>query len=246
MTDLLERSSPEWPIGRDEVRWGVPSAVVCLLGAQAFAVVWAVMAVGAVYGSDPLPESSTRPIWTLLVFNVGLWIAYFAGPVLVKRITASGPLVDFDLRAGPAQIALSILIGIAAQLALLPALYWLVLRFMSGDPNSTAEELGDRVNNVGDALLFTVAVVVVAPIVEEWFYRGLLLPTLARRFGTAGGAVGSAAVFALVHQEVILLPGLFVLGLILAVLTIKTGRIGPAIVTHMAFNATTVVQLLLL
>ncbi len=246
MTDLLTRSGPQWPVGREEVRWGIPGAVLSLLAAQVFAVVWVVIAVGLVYGSGPLPDSIDRPIWTLLVFNLGLWVAYFAGPIILKRLTESGPMVDFDLRAGPVEIVAGIVVGVGAQLLLLPALYWVVLRFLDGDPNQTAEELGDRVNNIGDGLLFAVAVVVVAPIVEEWFYRGMLLPTLARRFGIVGGAVGSSAVFALIHQEVILLPGLFVLALLLAALTIRTGRIGPAIVAHMAFNATTVVQLLLL
>jgi membrane protease YdiL (CAAX protease family) len=72
----------------------------------------------------------------------------------------------------------------------------------------------------------------------------MLLSTLARGFGVVGGAVGSSAVFALVHQELILMPGLFVLSLLLSWLTVRTARIGPAILAHMAFNATTVVELL--
>ena len=55
----------------------------------------------------------------------------------------------------------------------------------------------------------------------------------------------SAIVFAVIHQEPILFPGLFVFALILAWLTIRTGRVGVAVVAHLAFNATTVVQLLL-
>ncbi len=244
MTEVSARPDHDWPVGGDQVRWGLPAAVLCLLGAQLFAVVWFVFASGLVYGSEPLPSIDSRPIWTLVLFNLGLWLAYLVGPVLVKRFTGSGPLVDFDLRVGPIQILAAAALGVAAQLLLLPALYWVLLQFVSGDPNRTAEALGDRVNNPADVLLFVVAVVVVAPVVEEWFYRGMLLPTLARRFGTVAGAVSSSAVFALVHQEPILLPGLFVLALLLSWLTIRTGRIGPAIVAHMAFNATTVVQLL--
>ena len=72
----------------------------------------------------------------------------------------------------------------------------------------------------------------------------MLLSSAARRFGPAAAAVGSSAVFAVAHGEIILLPGLFVFALILSWLTVTTGRLGPAIVAHMAFNATTVVQLL--
>ncbi|MGB5759409.1 MAG: CPBP family intramembrane glutamic endopeptidase [Acidimicrobiales bacterium] len=244
MTEVSARPGHDWPVGGDEVRWGLPAAVLCLLGAQLVAVIWFVFAAGLVYGSEPLPPIDSRPIWTLLLFNLGLWLAYFLGPVVVKRFTDSGPLVDFDLRAGPIQILAAAALGVATQLVLLPVLYWVLLRFVSGDPNRTAEALGDRVNNPADGVLFVLAVVVLAPVVEEWFYRGMLLPTLARRFGTVAGAVGSSAVFALVHQEPILLPGLFVLALLLSWLTIRSARIGPAIVAHVAFNATTVVQLL--
>lgn len=243
--ELVTGPSGEWPVGRERIRWGIPAVVVCLLAAQVFAILWFTLAAGAVYGSDPLPAVDSRPIWTLLLFTSGLWVAYFVAPILLHRMTDSGPLVDFDLRVRVGELLAAVAIGVGFQLAVLPALYWFVVRIMSGDPSGTAQALGDRVNNGLDALLFTTAVVVVAPVVEEWFYRGLVLPTLARRFGVIGGAIGSAVVFALVHREAILLPGLFVLALALAWLTIRTGRIGPAIVAHMAFNATTVVQLLL-
>ncbi len=237
--------APGWPQSTDEVRWGVPGAVGAFLGAQLLAVLWVAPAVQLLYGSDPLPDSADRPIWTLLLFNLGLWIGYLAFPVLVKRLSGSGPMKDFNAKLNLAEAGWAAAIGVATQLLFLPVLYWVVVRVLSGDPDSTAEALGDRINNVGDGLLFIVAVVIVAPFVEEWFYRGMLLPTLSRRFGTVAGVVGSSVVFALVHGEVILLPGLFCFALILAWLTTKTGRIGPAVVAHMAFNATTVVQLLL-
>lgn len=247
MTDVVAERSGLWPAGPDEAKWGIPAAVICLLGAQAFAIIWFVMAAGALYGSETMPEAAEQPIWNLLVFNAGLWIAYLAAPILLARITGSGLVMpDFDLGLNLKQGAVATVIGVGTQLAILPVLYWVVLAIFDGDPNESAQALGDRVNNVGDGLLFTLAVVGFAPLVEEWFYRGMLLPTLARRFGMVGGAVGSAVVFALVHQQPILLPGLFVLALLLAWLTAWSGRIGPAVVAHMAFNATTVIQLLVL
>lgn len=247
MIEVPAESAETWPAGPDEAKWGLPGAVLALLAAQMVAAVWFVLAALAIYGTEPLPDVVDQPIWNLVVFNAGLWLGYLFGPIVLRRVTESTvTFPDFDLRVGPRQAALAVAVGVGTQLLVLPALYWVVLSIFDGDPNASAQALGDRVNNVGDGLLFTLAVVGFAPIIEEWFYRGMLLPTLVRRFGWVAGAVGSSTVFALVHQQPILLPGLFTLSLLLSWLTARTGRIGPAVVAHMAFNATTVVQLLLL
>ncbi len=73
----------------------------------------------------------------------------------------------------------------------------------------------------------------------------MLLPALARSVGPVLGVIGSGFIFALVHQDASVLPGLMVFGMVVAWLTATTGRIGPAIVAHMAFNATAIIQLLL-
>jgi membrane protease YdiL (CAAX protease family) len=198
------------------------------LGAQILAVLWIGPAAFLAYGDEPLPPVAERPIWLLPLFGIGLWLGYLGLPVLVKMITQSGPMVDFSPRLTIAQAALAVALGVGAQLVMLPVLYWFVLRLISGDPSETAQALGDRVNNVGDGILFSVSVIVVAAFVEEWFYRGMLLPTLTRRFGLVAGVIGSSALFAAVHGEVILLPGLFCFAVILAVLTARSGRIGPA------------------
>ncbi|HEY7073243.1 MAG TPA: CPBP family glutamic-type intramembrane protease, partial [Acidimicrobiales bacterium] len=55
----------------------------------------------------------------------------------------------------------------------------------------------------------------------------------------------SAVLFAASHFEPLQFPALAALGAILAVLVQRTGRLGPAIVTHMVFNLTTVAFLVL-
>lgn len=242
---LLEPPGTEWPRGRDEVRWGIAGGFLCLMGAQLFSIAWGVFTAGAVYG-DTLPPADERPIWTLMLFTAGLWVAYFSAPLLAKRLTGTPTLKDFDVRANPAQIAVAAAVGVGTQLALLPVLYWVLLRFIDADPGRSAEALIDRVDGPADTIMLVLAVVVIAPFVEEWFYRGFMLPTLSRRFGAVVGAIGSSALFAVVHPDPITYPGIFVLALILSWMTMKTGRIGPAIAAHVAFNATTVVQLLAL
>ena len=87
-------------------------------------------------------------------------------------------------------------------------------------------------------------VVFVAPVVEELFYRGLVLRSLEkRRWPRWAVVVGSAALFAAMHFQVLQFPGLFVFGVVLALMTLITGRLGPAIWAHAGFNGATVVLL---
>ena len=53
----------------------------------------------------------------------------------------------------------------------------------------------------------------------------------------------SAGLFALAHGEPAQLAGLFFLGIVLALLVLRTKRLIPSIVTHMSFNAVAIVAL---
>ena len=77
-----------------------------------------------------------------------------------------------------------------------------------------------------------------APLVEELVYRGLLQGAVTRRLGNPLGLVLVAALFAGVHFQPVSLPGLFVVGLVLGVCAVRTGRLGLGVITHLAFNAT--------
>lgn len=96
----------------------------------------------------------------------------------------------------------------------------------------------------------------VAPVVEEFFFRGLLLVvifTLVRRFtgndatgiGLGGfvGLVASTALFVLTHYlSGPLSPGaavsLALVGLVSGLLVVFTGRIWPAVLVHVVYNGT--------
>nr|MBC7244823.1 CPBP family intramembrane metalloprotease [Chloroflexota bacterium] len=77
---------------------------------------------------------------------------------------------------------------------------------------------------------------VVAPIVEEIFFRGCLFAGLYRLVGLRRAAVLSAALFALVHVLPTSWPPIFVLGLLLALLYEQTGSIWPAVIVHSTMN----------
>jgi membrane protease YdiL (CAAX protease family) len=84
-----------------------------------------------------------------------------------------------------------------------------------------------------------------APIVEELFFRGLLMRAIDHRYGAVAAVAGSSVVFGLAHFEPLQLPALILFGIVLAILAQRSGRLGPGIIAHATFNAATVLTLTL-
>lgn len=89
--------------------------------------------------------------------------------------------------------------------------------------------------------LFVVAIL--APVGEELIFRAGLFRFLANRTGTGPASVVSAALFATLHWNLQASLPLFLLGLVLAAVYQKSGRIITSIVLHAAFNLNTMLAL---
>lgn len=211
------------------------------LGAQVGGVMWA----AAVFAAAGVTAASTDelPLLLTLTASLGLWLCYLFIPGFVSRRLGQGPQNDFALGGNLGQLAAATGIGVAVQLAVIPALYWAIGDWFDDDPGQAARDLVDRIDGWSDVAVLVLAVVVIAPLAEERMYRGMVLPVVTRRFGLGSGVVLSSLIFAVAHRQLVVIPGLFVFACVLAWLTAATGRLGPAVVAHMAFNATTVVQL---
>lgn len=85
--------------------------------------------------------------------------------------------------------------------------------------------------------------VLLSPLAEELFFRGLTLQVVTHRFGALLGVLVSSVLFGLVHVQglsaasavVVSLTGL--IGLAFAILTLTTRRLGGAIIAHVTHNA---------
>ncbi len=87
--------------------------------------------------------------------------------------------------------------------------------------------------------LIGVEAVVVAPVVEEFLYRGVLLTALLRGVGAIAALVISSAVFALVHltAEPQAVAPLFLLGMALGYVAYRTRSLVAPVIGHALFNA---------
>lgn len=104
--------------------------------------------------------------------------------------------------------------------------------------------------------LAAVSSLVLAPVSEELFFRGLALHAWLREYGRRVALIGSSALFGLVHYGLNplegLLPGLPWLalpafaGLVLGVLALRTGSLIAPITAHATMNALTFLLMLLL
>lgn len=87
------------------------------------------------------------------------------------------------------------------------------------------------------------AVVLLAPVAEEIFFRGFLYGGLRARIGVIGAMLASTLFFTALHFSIDAFIPIFVLGLFLAWLYEKTGSLYPGIILHAANNGVAVIAL---
>lgn len=97
-----------------------------------------------------------------------------------------------------------------------------------------AAPLADAAGGGTGALLLQSAML--APLCEELFFRGYLQGVLSR-FGAGRACAAVALLFALAHGLSLNLPCHVLMGLLLGVLTLRTGSVLAPLLVHMAYNA---------
>jgi uncharacterized protein len=89
---------------------------------------------------------------------------------------------------------------------------------------------------------------VVAPLMEELFFRGFLYPVLVRRVGTAAGVILTSLSFALIHAPQLgrawgPVLVIFLVGLTLTIARAATKSVATGFLIHVAYNTTLSVAL---
>jgi uncharacterized protein len=219
------------------VRWGLGDVAVGLVPF----LLGAVSLLGDAEEADPT-------VGSLVFGSLVYWLFLVGVPVVATRIKGNGVVTDLGLRVRwPADLGAFVL-GVVLQAVVVWALYVPIFWFSDVDTDDVSNEARKLVDSASGAGIVALVLVVCvgAPIAEEVFFRGLLLRATERRFGTAVALVVSTVVFGLGHLQGIQLPALLLFGAVAGVLTVRTGRLGPAILCHMGFNTWTIIQLLVL
>jgi membrane protease YdiL (CAAX protease family) len=220
-------------------RWGLGDAAVGLL------VGWlATAVVVAVWAGSGGTDANNPSLGALAVGEAALWVGLLGAPLYASRRKGSGDLAnDFGLSFRWTDAFVGLPVGVACQLLLVPLIYLPLQQFISKhDLEEPVRRVTDSAHG-GAFIALTIVVVVGAPVVEELFFRGLVLRSLQRRFGDTWAVVGSAVIFGVAHFEPLQLPALVALGVILGVMAVSTKRLGPSIFTHAGFNLVTMIAL---
>jgi membrane protease YdiL (CAAX protease family) len=163
-------------------------------------------------------------IWELAEFDrCGIDLKYVVGslPKKQKWLPLVGLVILIILFSVSAYLVSFYLLSLAA-----PSFVERVLREVASSPSpqTTAPPFYN--------LLSAIALVVVAPITEEFIFRGIILQRWASKWGIQSALVASSLLFGILHANFV---GLSIFGIVMGVLYIKTRTLIVPIACH-AFN----------
>ncbi|NEO36040.1 MAG: CPBP family intramembrane metalloprotease [Moorea sp. SIOASIH] len=97
--------------------------------------------------------------------------------------------------------------------------------------------------NLIGMLFFSFSIIVLAPLLEELFFRGIILQKWAIKWGIKAGILTSSLLFAICHLNFNIVP-LFISGTIYCVLYFKTGKLIVPIICHSLHNTIVTISMI--
>jgi len=181
----------------------------------------------------------------LLGSQLGLWTGLVGACVVAVRRHGTGRLRDLGMRFRAVDLPLGIGFGVATLIGV--GRIAVALQGIGIEPKRSGV-LDPARPGPWTVVIVLLITIVGAPLVEELFFRGLLMSGLVARWGVPLGIVLQAVVFGLVHLG----PadakgnlGVFLIiapvGAVLGVLRYGFKRLGPGVFTHATYNAIIVV-----
>jgi len=228
--------------------WLVYAACGFVVGQLASAILVVIVAAITGHSSDfsQLAARPVPPAWIEVTELVGLWFGFVGSAIFASRRRGTRSLRrDMGLEVHGWDVLIGPALGLGGQLLLLPLLY-LPLQHAIPHLDQRLKQPAQHLTGGfpgADLAVIAVLTVVVVPVVEELFFRGLVLRGLLGVFKRAGPVVGAAlaivadgVIFGLAHFELLQLLGLAAFGIVLSVAAYKFRRLGPGIFAHATFN----------
>lgn len=225
-------------------RYRGPSIIVLLMLAQIASLVGSVGALGDLQALESGgPISVGGALLILTVTQAGLVAAAVAFVAIPNALAGVRLLPQ---RGALRSIGIGLLLAVPAWIGASIVGYILtrVLELLGQQPKAgVVEEAIARV----DPTVLLLAIVLIAPIAEEIFFRGVVLNAWLREYGERRAVLGSAALFAAIHanpngwaaliSSLTSVVPIFGLGIALALVYRRTGSLLASMALHAGFNA---------
>jgi CAAX protease family protein len=246
------------PIDRRQAWKWLFYALVGFVVGQLVAAIFGIVA-GHIAGKSSaqmkaISSADVPPEWYVVSTLLGLWFGFVGAPWLASRIQGTRRFLrDLGLTFRTIDLV-GIFIGVGGQIVI--ALVYAPFRHDIHNFNAPSQRLTGGAHGAG-FLVIALATVILAPFMEELFFRGLLFKALVRlctpRVATPGRARSAGVVlavitdgllFGLAHGEWVQLAGLALFGAALAAISYRTGRLGMNMISHASFNLVAVIAIL--
>lgn len=168
---------------------------------------------------------------------IGWLTMYHRGWVRVMRLPAGGQWGS--------EILAGVLYGVGlyvVSVVFVGGLLLILLNALSGEPVQAPEQVPQDLSAVG-LVLTSLYAIVIAPVGEELFFRGILFRSLRDRHGLRIGLLGSAVGFGLIHfipgdavDAALLMLVMAFTGAALAYVYERRGSIVAPLAAHVTFN----------
>lgn len=183
----------------------------------------------SIKNDDPIVSSALSAVMIITEIGLVTW--------LLRKYKLQ--LSDIGIKKFPLLKSIGyVLGGIVFFLILVSVAFALVVVLLPNLDVNQSQDVGFEFGKLGWGLWVSFAfTVVVVPIIEELYFRGIILPAVTKRFGWIMGIAGSSMIFALLHGQYNVMIYTFILGCILSVMYIRLKSIVPGIVLHILNNA---------
>lgn len=183
----------------------------------------------AIRNDDPIISSVLSGVMIITEIGLITW--------LIKKYKLK--ISDLGIRKFALLRALGyILGGIVVFLMLVSIAFALLVIIAPSIDVNQSQDVGFEFGRIGTGLWISFAfTVLIVPIIEELYFRGIILPAITKRFGWTFGITGSSIIFALLHGQYNVMVYTFVLGCVLSVMYIRLKSIVPGIIVHVINNA---------
>ncbi|HET9199735.1 MAG TPA: CPBP family intramembrane glutamic endopeptidase [Dehalococcoidia bacterium] len=228
---------PRTLIGSGLALWGIAVALGVVIGL--------IVVVGTIALAFDLDADDNTVLGVSLVAQAVANLAIL-GIVLLRLRGRGGGLGDFGFRPLDWGRAWWVVIAFVIASFMTIAAFDVLVDAVGLDdlrPEGNLDE--DIKDSAGVFLLSAVFAILVAPISEEMFFRGLLFGGFFRDFGLAVGLLFSGILFGLVHGQITLLVPFSIIGCYLGLAYAYTRSLWGSIACHLTFNALGIIGLAL-